>query len=78
MFKAAEQQDSEWRALLVAARASELMGNRTAMQDYATRAEKLCDGLRDRWGADAYSGYLRRPDIIRYRSQLAKMIARTK
>lgn len=78
MFAKSEQQDSEWRAWLIAARANELAGNQSATQDYAARAEKLCAGLRERWGAEAYDGYLRRPDIADYRAQLAKLIGRSK
>jgi serine/threonine protein kinase/Tfp pilus assembly protein PilF len=70
----AGQQDSEWRALLMAARASQLAGDRSAAQGYASRARTLCDGLREKWGADAYEGYLRRPDIQSYRRQLDQIL----
>ncbi len=72
------QQDSEWRALLMAARASQLAGDRSAAHMYASRAQTLCDGLREKWGADAYEGYLRRPDIRNYRSQLDQILSRSK
>lgn len=72
------QQDSEWRALLMAARASQLAGDRSTAQTYASRAQTLCDGLREKWGAEAYEGYLRRPDIQSYRSQIAQIISRSK
>jgi len=72
------QQDSEWRAWLMAARASQITGNRSAAQTYASKAQTLCDGLREKWGSDAYEGYLRRPDIQSYRSQIAQTISRSK
>jgi serine/threonine protein kinase/lipopolysaccharide biosynthesis regulator YciM len=72
------QQDSEWRAWLMAARASQIAGDHSAAQTYASRAQTLCDGLREKWGADAYEGYLRRPDIQSYRSQIAQVISRSK
>jgi serine/threonine protein kinase/tetratricopeptide (TPR) repeat protein len=76
MFAKSGQQDSEWRALLIAARASQLAGNRSAMQDYATRADGLCTGLQQKWGQAAYDAYLHRPDILAYRSQMAEILSR--
>jgi serine/threonine protein kinase/Tfp pilus assembly protein PilF len=67
-------QDSEWRALLIAARASDLTGNRSAAYDYASRADRLCAGLEQKWGKEAYEGYLRRPDIQNYRNQVAQIL----
>src|SRR5207247_1947620 len=58
-FAQSGQKDSEWRALLIAARASELAGNHTASQDYAARADKACSELQQKWGADSYGSYLR-------------------
>ncbi|HWN98861.1 MAG TPA: protein kinase [Blastocatellia bacterium] len=78
MFAPAGQQDSEWRALLIAARASELVGNESAARDYASRADDLCLGLAQKWGAEAYDEYSRRPDIQNYRKQLAQILSRSK
>ena len=75
LFARSGQQDSEWRALLMAARASQLAGDRSAAQTYASRAQTLCDGLLERWGADAYEGYLRRPDIQNYRRQIDQILS---
>jgi hypothetical protein len=72
------QRDSEWRALLMAARASQIVGNRSAAQDYASRADSLCESLRPHWGSDAYEGYMRRPDVHNYRSQLDQILSRSK
>lgn len=72
------QQDSEWRALLMAARASQLAGDRSEAHTYASRAQSLCDGLREKWGADAYEDYLRRPDVHNYRNQLDQILSRSK
>jgi len=74
MFSRAGQQDSEWRALLIAAQASKLAGNKPAAQQYAVRAGTICDALQQKWGADAYSDYLRRPDIQSYRNKIAQII----
>ena len=62
------QHDSEWRALLMAASASQLAGDRSAAQAYASRAQTLGDGLREKWSTESYESYLRRPDIQNYRS----------
>src|SRR5438128_2189161 len=45
IFGQSGQKDSEWRALLIAARASELAGDRSAARDYALRADATCTGL---------------------------------
>lgn len=77
MFAKAGQQDSEWRALLIAARASQLSGRNTT-QEYASRAGSQCAGLQQKWGDEAYNGYLSRPDIQAYRKQLAQILTRNK
>jgi tetratricopeptide (TPR) repeat protein len=75
MFAKSGQQDSEWRALLIAARASQLTGNKAAAQDYATRADALCTGLQQKWGQPEYESYLQRPDILAYRKQMAEIFS---
>jgi serine/threonine protein kinase/tetratricopeptide (TPR) repeat protein len=76
IFTRSGQQDSEWRTLLIAARASDLTGDKSAMQDYASRANKLCTGLEQKWGKEAYTTYLSRPDIQSYRKQIAQILTR--
>ena len=77
MCAQAGQQDSEWRAWLIAARASELEGNKSNTQEYASRADSQCAGLQQKWGAEAYDGYLHRPDIQAYRKQVAQILTRS-
>jgi serine/threonine protein kinase/Tfp pilus assembly protein PilF len=74
MFAQSGHQDSEWRALLIAARASDLTGNKSAAYDYASRADSLGAGLEQKWGKEAYESYLRRPDIQNYRNQVAQIL----
>jgi tetratricopeptide (TPR) repeat protein len=76
MFARSGQQDSEWRALLIAARASDLTGNKSAAVGYASQADSLCAGLEQKWGREAYNGYLRRPDIQSYRNEVAEILKR--
>jgi hypothetical protein len=78
LFAQAGQQDSEWRAWLIAARASLLEGNQSKVQEYASRAGSQCAGLQQKWGAETYDGYLHRPDIQAYRKQIAQILTRSK
>lgn len=78
LFERSGQRDSEWRALLMAARASQLAGDHPGARTYASRAQTLCNGLRERWGADAYEDYLRRPDIQNYLSQIDQILSHGK
>jgi serine/threonine protein kinase/Tfp pilus assembly protein PilF len=75
IFGQSGQKDSEWRALLIAARASDAAGDKSAALDYASRADAACNALPQIWGADSYESYLRRPDIQMYRKQLAQIRA---
>jgi len=73
IFGQSGQKDSEWRALLIAARASDAAGDKSAARDYAARADAACNALSQMWGADSYASYLRRPDIQMYRKQLTQL-----
>ena len=74
MLAQSGQQDSQWRALLIAARASDLAGNKSAARDYASQADSLCAGLEQKWGKEAYESYLHRPDIQNYRNQVSQIL----
>jgi tetratricopeptide (TPR) repeat protein/tRNA A-37 threonylcarbamoyl transferase component Bud32 len=74
-FKGSGQQDSEWRALLVAALASKRLGDDASAHSYAADAARLLSGLEQRFGADAYRLYLARPDIQHAHEQLAGQLA---
>ncbi len=76
MLARAGAHDSEWRALLIAARASNLTGNNSAAVGYASQADSLCASLEQKWSKEAYDGYLRRPDIQNYRNQVAQILKR--
>ena len=69
-FERLGQTHSEWRAWLIAARASQRLGERAAMHDYAVNARKRLGSLEDRWGREAYNGYLTRQDIQRSLKEL--------
>jgi serine/threonine protein kinase/Tfp pilus assembly protein PilF len=76
MLARAGAHDSEWRALLIAARASDLTGNTSAALGYASQADSLCASLEQKWSKEAYDGYLRRPDIQNYRNQVTQILKR--
>lgn len=67
------KQSSEWRAWLIAARASKLLGNVAASREYASRAAERLSSMKQRWTAEAYAGYLARPDIQRFHNQLDQL-----
>jgi serine/threonine protein kinase/Tfp pilus assembly protein PilF len=74
IFARAGSQDSEWRVLLVAARASQLSGDNQQAANYAARANELLLALQQKWDAQAFEGYARRPDIQSYRNRLAQLL----
>jgi tetratricopeptide (TPR) repeat protein/tRNA A-37 threonylcarbamoyl transferase component Bud32 len=71
-FARSKQHESEWRAWLVAARASRRTGDQVKAQEYASRAAELLSSLQQKWGADNYTSYLARPDVQYYRNQLSE------
>jgi tetratricopeptide (TPR) repeat protein len=73
-FERLGQKDSEWRAWLIAARASQRLGERAAMHEYAVNANKRLGSLEDRWGREAYNGYLSRQDIQRSLKELELLL----
>jgi tetratricopeptide (TPR) repeat protein/tRNA A-37 threonylcarbamoyl transferase component Bud32 len=73
-FARAGQQASEWRAWLVAARASRVRHDEMKAREYAARSADMLASLEKRWGNDAFNGYLSRPDVQYFRKQLAEEI----
>ncbi|MBA2503475.1 MAG: tetratricopeptide repeat protein [Pyrinomonadaceae bacterium] len=74
-FARTGQQDSDWRAWLIAARASHLAGNETTAREYAARANDSLSNFQQILGAESFNSYLSRPDIQRARQQLSEMLA---
>lgn len=68
------KRDSEWRALLLAARASRKMNDREKAADFAARASEALTALEQRWGSENYNYYLTRRDIKRYGKQLKDIL----
>ena len=74
-FALSAQLESEWRAWLIAARASQLAANESAMRDYASHAVNVLSNLQRKWGAEPYLTYSTRPDVQIYRRQIDQMLA---
>ncbi|HEX8143520.1 MAG TPA: tetratricopeptide repeat protein [Pyrinomonadaceae bacterium] len=66
-------QESEWRALLIAALASQRKGDRTKALEYSSHATELLSKLEQKWGTEAFNGYLSRPDIQYSRRRLGEL-----
>jgi tetratricopeptide (TPR) repeat protein len=66
--------DSEWRALVVAGKASRLAGDQNAAREYLTRAANSLAQLEQSLGADA-AKYLSRPDVQWLRGELGGSVA---
>jgi len=73
-FAGLNQRESEWRAWVIIANASAELGDGTA-HECAVRAEAALSGLSQSWGADAYAGYLARPDILTFRARLDQLLS---
>ena len=62
-FARGEQYESEWRAWLIASRASEKLGDNDKAQEQLTNAMSARAKLEQEWGAEAFKQYKSRPDI---------------
>jgi tetratricopeptide (TPR) repeat protein len=57
------QQESEWKAWLVAALANQRLGNKTAAQEKLVHAKNVLAQLQQKWGSEVFKLYLARPDV---------------
>ena len=74
-FAQAGQEEPQWRAWLVAARASKRAGDEAKARQYAQSAEDLLSNLQRKWGEVAYNGYTNRPDVHYSRQHLSRVLA---
>jgi tetratricopeptide (TPR) repeat protein/predicted Ser/Thr protein kinase len=74
-FARVGQSASEWRALLVAARASLRLKDEAKAREYAAQAARALSSLEAKWGADIYGRYLMRPDVQYFRKRLNEEFA---
>lgn len=73
-FARTRRQESEWRAWLVAGRASQQVGDFATAREYLVHAHDLLAGLEVRWGTEPYNVYLTRPDVQFCRQQLSRAL----
>ncbi|HEY2964007.1 MAG TPA: tetratricopeptide repeat protein [Pyrinomonadaceae bacterium] len=62
-FAQGEQYESEWRAWLIASRATEKLGDKNKAQEQFTNAMNARSKLEQLWKADSFKQYSLRPDI---------------
>jgi serine/threonine protein kinase/tetratricopeptide (TPR) repeat protein len=74
-FSRSKQLDSEWRALLLLARASEQVGDSAKKLEYLSKAKDVLSNLEQSWGGEIYKSYSTRPDIAASIKLLAKLAA---
>jgi len=65
-FAAGSRLESEWRAWLIGARASQQLGDKTKAEELMDQALNIRSQLEQKWGGDAFKGYVSRPDIQVY------------
>lgn len=68
-FASGQQFESEWRAWLIASRASEKLGDKNKAQEQFGNAMNVRARLEQQWGADAFKQYSSRPDIQAFYKQ---------
>jgi tetratricopeptide (TPR) repeat protein len=69
-FARLRKRESEWRAWIMAARASRRLGDHDAARAQLSQAKGLLTKLREDWGQESFDSYLNRPDIQAYYRQL--------
>ncbi|HEY5444521.1 MAG TPA: hypothetical protein VIJ87_08665, partial [Pyrinomonadaceae bacterium] len=69
-FATGGQLESEWRAWLIAAQASQLLGDKNKADEQFTEAKSARSRLEQQWGTEAFKTYVLRPDIQVYYKEL--------
>ncbi len=75
VFAKGDQKESEWRALLIAAVASQRLNDSSKTGEYAKQAQQAIQILLQRWGAENFNSYVSRQDVQRMRRQLDQLVA---
>lgn len=73
-FKSGGQLESEWRAWVIAVRASRLKRDERAASEQTTRASEPLAQLRQKWGEEDFTSYSERPDIKFSHKQLGAAV----
>jgi tetratricopeptide (TPR) repeat protein/tRNA A-37 threonylcarbamoyl transferase component Bud32 len=72
------QNDSGWRALVIAALAYQKLGDFQAAQKYISKAIETLSRIQSQWGTELFGGYMSRPDIQIYRKLLNEPVAQSR
>lgn len=64
------QQESEWQAWLIAGRASQKLGDNAGARGHFDQSGKVLAALEQKWGSEAFNGYVNRLDVKAWRKQL--------
>jgi serine/threonine protein kinase/Tfp pilus assembly protein PilF len=73
-FSRGGQLESEWRAWVIASRASHLKADEHAAADQLAQAKNIFSQLRQKWGDEFFATYLNRPDIQFSHRQLGESV----
>jgi tetratricopeptide (TPR) repeat protein len=65
-FARGQQLESEWRAWLIASRASQQLGDTGKAEEQLRNAQEIRSKLEQQWGPDVFKQYAARPDIQVY------------
>jgi tetratricopeptide (TPR) repeat protein/predicted Ser/Thr protein kinase len=65
-FATGSRLESEWRAWLIAARASQQLGDKGKAEELMGQSMNARSQLEQNWGGEAFKGYVSRPDIQAY------------
>jgi serine/threonine protein kinase len=77
-FSGVGQQESEWQAWLIAGRASQRLSDNAGARDQFGRGSEALAALEQKWGTEAFNGYVSRPDVKAWRKQLDQLFAATR
>ena len=77
-FAKSSQQESEWRAWLIAAQASQKLNDIAGAHEKIAQIDRLLADLQQKWGAGPFNSYLQRPDIKRRRKDADNLLAITR
>ena|SRR5882724_7274643 len=69
-FAKGAQLESQWRAAVIAARASQRLGDNNKAVEQFAQGKNILRQLQEKWGDEAYKGYISRPDIQIYHKEL--------
>jgi len=77
-FSAVGQRESEWQAWLIAGRASQRLSDNAGARDQFVQSNQALAALEQKWGTEAFNGYVGRPDVKEWRKQLDQLFAATR